>query len=52
MFRCWPVLFLLLPAPAALAGPADDGHWYSGAYAFSDELGGFRIHAVSGTGSR
>ena len=53
MFRRWPVLFLLLlPAPAALAGPADDGRWYSGAYAFSDELGGFRIHAVSGTGSR
>ncbi|MCC5778141.1 hypothetical protein H7H48_03695 [Nitratireductor sp. B36] len=34
------------------AGPGDDGRWQAGPYSFSDELGGFRILAVSGTGSR
>jgi hypothetical protein len=51
MFRS--VLFLLLlSAPAAFAGPADDGRWYAGAYSFSDEKGGFRILDVSGAGTR
>ena len=34
------------------AGPADDGRWYAGAYSFSDELGGFHILSVTGTGTR
>jgi hypothetical protein len=34
------------------AGPADDGRWYAGSYSFSDELGGFRIVGVRGTGTR
>jgi hypothetical protein len=33
-------------------GPADDGRWYSGAYSYSDEMGGFRILSVRGTGAR
>ena len=44
--------------PAALlslllvsAGPADDGRWYAGNYSFSDELGGFRILSVRGSGT-
>lgn len=50
-----------LPALFAMAGiivlspaeAADDvGRWYAGAYSFSDELGGFRILGVSGTGAR
>lgn len=51
MFRYGFVLAMLLLVPAA-AGPADDGRWYAGAYSFSDELGGFRILSVSGTGTR
>lgn len=34
------------------AGPADDGRWYAGDYSFSDELGGFRILSVKGSGTR
>ncbi|WEX07710.1 hypothetical protein [Chelativorans sp. AA-79] len=34
------------------AGPADDGRWLAGGYSFSDELGGFRILAVRGSGTR
>ncbi|QFY62406.1 hypothetical protein FZ934_09470 [Rhizobium grahamii] len=34
------------------AGPADDGRWYAGGYSFSDELGGFRILSVNGSGTR
>ncbi|MBO6719181.1 MAG: hypothetical protein JJ913_14585 [Rhizobiaceae bacterium] len=34
-----------------MAGPADDGRWYSGAYSFSDDRGGFRIISVSGVGT-
>ncbi len=37
--------------PGSLAGPGDDGRWHAGAYSYSDELGGFRIVAVSGTGT-
>lgn len=34
------------------AGPGDDGRWHAGGYSFSDELGGFLIRAVSGSGTR
>jgi len=34
------------------AGPTDDGQWLAGGYAFTDELGGFRIVAIRGTGTR
>ena len=30
----------------------DDGQWRAGAYAFSDELGGFRILSASGRGTK
>lgn len=43
---------LLLPLLLSSAGPADDGRWYAGRYSFSDELGGFRIVSVRGTGTR
>ncbi|PZM14169.1 hypothetical protein CPY51_14725 [Rhizobium tubonense] len=33
------------------AGPADDGRWYAGDYSFSDELGGFRILSIRGSGT-
>lgn len=49
--RCW-FLILFLLCRGALAGPADDGRWHTGAYAFSNEMGGFHILAVSGTGTR
>jgi len=42
-------------ASAALllgAGPADDGRWLAGGFSFSDELGGFRILDVRGSGTR
>ena len=43
---------LLLLAPLICgAGAADDGRFYAGAYSFSDELGGFRITGISGSGS-
>lgn len=52
MARYWATLFaLLLCAPGSFAEPADDGRWHSGAYAFSDELGGFSIRSVSGIGT-
>jgi hypothetical protein len=41
---------LLLTLALVSAGPADDGRWYAGDYSFSDELGGFRILSVTGTG--
>lgn len=46
------IAVVLLPAALLGAGPGDDGRWQAGQYSFSDELGGFRIQAVSGTGSR
>ena len=54
MARVLRILALLLMAPLLLAsaGPADDGRWYAGPYSFSDELGGFRILSVSGTGAK
>jgi len=33
------------------AEPVDDRRWYAGPYSFSDELGGYRILSVSGSGS-
>ena len=53
MTRRLKILAALLLSTLALtsAGPADDGHWYAGDYSFSDELGGFRILAVSGIGT-
>jgi hypothetical protein len=43
---------ILLLAPLICgAGAADDGRFYAGAYSFSDELGGFRITDISGSGS-
>lgn len=33
-------------------GRADDGTWPAGPYSFSDELGGFTITGISGTGSK
>ena len=45
-------VLLILPLLLASAGPADDGRWYAGGYSFSDELGGFRILSVRGTGTK
>lgn len=39
-------------ADAAAPGRTDDGQWRAGAYAFSDELGGFRILSASGRGTK
>lgn len=43
-----PLLSLLLIG----AGPADDGRFHAGGYSFSDELGGFRILDVKGSGTK
>lgn len=45
-------VLLILPLLLASAGPADDGRWYAGNYSFSDELGGFRILSIRGTGTK
>jgi hypothetical protein len=51
MGRTLPALFATACVSAATA--ADDaGRWFAGAYSFSDELGGFRILDVTGTGAR
>jgi hypothetical protein len=42
----------ILAATCCLAGPAQSGQISSGGFSFSDELGGFRLIDVSGTGSR
>ncbi len=51
---------MILPALLALAGMlatahaegADDlGRWHAGAYSYSDEMGGFAITGISGTGT-
>jgi hypothetical protein len=54
MLRALRILavLLILPPLLASAGPADDGRWYAGNYSFSDELGGFRILSVRGTGTK
>lgn len=51
MFRRLTLPLLIASVAGAWAGPADDGRWYTGAYAFSDELGGFRIVSATGTGT-
>ena len=43
---------LLAPAEARAQRVGDDGLWRTGAYSFSDELGGFHITSVSGIGTR
>ena len=44
-----PVLLAAEPLPE---GPGDDGRWHAGPYSYSDELGGFRITGISGSGSK
>jgi hypothetical protein len=45
------ILAALLSLSFISAGAADDGRWYAGDYSFSDELGGFRIRSVRGSGT-
>lgn len=45
-------MLALLSASAALGQEAQSKRWESGAYSFSDELGGFRITGVTGSGTR
>jgi hypothetical protein len=47
-------LFSVLASSALLMGaaPGDDGRWHAGGFSFSDELGGFRILDVRGSGTR
>ncbi|WP_413711186.1 hypothetical protein [Rhizobium sp. Rhizsp82] len=52
MGRHWRILTALLSLALVSAGPADDGRWYAGDFSFSDELGGFHILAISGSGTR
>ena len=48
-----PLLFLSVPASFATPVRADPVKvWRTGAYSFSDELGGFRITGVSGIGTK
>ncbi len=42
---------LLMGQGLPAAGPGDDGRWHAGPYSYSDEMGGFRIVSVSGTGT-
>ena len=51
MTRHSGILAALLSLSLISAGPADDGRWYAGDYSFSDELGGFRILSVKGSGT-
>ena len=52
MARVLPVLFACASLSAAAAAqPADDlGRWHAGPYSYSDELGGFAIVGISGSG--
>jgi hypothetical protein len=52
MTRHLRILAALLALSLISAGPADDGRWYAGDYSFSDELGGFRILSVTGSGTK
>ncbi|WP_198521639.1 hypothetical protein [Rhizobium sullae] len=52
MTRHLRILAALLTLSLISAGPADDGRWYAGDYSFSDELGGFRILSVTGSGTK
>lgn len=44
-------LALLGQPAAAMAQEAPVGRWEAGAYSFSDEMGGFQVTGVSGTGT-
>jgi len=46
------IALVVLSATASFAQQAETGPWESGAYSFSDELGGFRITGVTGIGTR
>lgn len=52
MTRYSRILAALLSLSLIGAGPADDGRWYAGDYSFSDELGGFRILSIRGSGTK
>ena len=52
MARMGAYAAVLLAPLLAGAGPADDGRFHAGAYSFSDELGGFRIVDISGSGTK
>lgn len=52
MTRHLRILAALLTLSLISAGLADDGRWYAGNYSFSDELGGFRILSVTGSGTK
>jgi hypothetical protein len=54
LFRAGSKAFLLVATALCGVAAADEraGPWLAGGYSFSDELGGFRIQAVSGTGTR
>ena len=49
--RALIALFVALLA-ASPASATEDGVWRAGAYTFSDELGGFRILSVKGSGTK
>ena len=53
--RAWKILLLSLllwiATPFTVYGQAQ-GHWVAGKFSFSDELGGFKITGVSGSGTR
>ncbi|WP_244598672.1 hypothetical protein [Rhizobium tubonense] len=51
MTRHSGILTAFLSLTLISAGPADDGRWYAGDYSFSDELGGFRILSIRGSGT-
>lgn len=54
-YRLGLIVFLLIAAalPQLISARAQDGKiWQAGRFSFSDELGGFRIVGVSGTGTR
>jgi hypothetical protein len=51
VFLLHAIFLISLPAHAEDA-TSDEGPWLAGAYSFSDELGGFRIRSVSGTGTK
>lgn len=46
------ITLAVLSATAALGQQAETRRWEAGAYSFSDELGGFSITGISGTGTR
>ncbi|KQV66225.1 hypothetical protein [Rhizobium sp. Root1220] len=52
MMRHLRIFAALLSLSLISAGLTDDGRWYAGDYSFSDELGGFRILSVKGSGTR